>query len=316
MMNYNYETDLTIIGAGPAGLTASIYAARSNLKVILIDKNAPGGKVLTTATVENYPGFNTITGPDLSFKFFDQAQQLNVKFIFNEAIDIQIFPNTNYKFITLKDNKIIKTKAVIIATGMINRQIGCDNENSFFHKGISYCAICDGALYKNCPVAVIGSGRSAVEEAIFLSDIASSVTVISNKKNFKAEQMKVDQLKEIKNVSIFMETDTLSFNGNDVLSSITLKNQLTNQVWDLPVSAAFIFIGFLPLSPTVNKLSILSPTSNFIDVDENMKTQYSGIYAAGDIINKRIRQISTAVSDGTIAALAVTEYIKDHHWDE
>ena len=314
-MKIDYETDLTIIGAGPAGLTASIYAARANLNVILLDKNAPGGKVLTTATVENYPGFVNITGPDLSLKFFEQAQKLKVKFIFNEAINIKTSKEDNYKYIELKDNKVIKTKAVIIATGMINRQIGCVNETAFFHKGISYCAICDGALYKNCPVAVIGSGRSAVEEAIFLSDIASSVTIISNKKNFKADQIKVDQLKEIKNVKVLMETDTLSFNGNDVLSSITLRNQLSNKIFQLNVNAAFIFIGFLPLSPTVNYQSILSTSTNFIEVDNNMETSYHGIFAAGDIINKRIRQISTAINDGTIAALSVTEYIKDNNWN-
>lgn len=314
-MNFDYETDLTIVGCGPAGLTAAIYACRANLDVIMIDKNSPGGKVITTASVENYPGFNEISGPDLSLKFFEQTQNLGAKFIFNDVVDIQTDINSNFKFVKLKNEKIIKTKAVIIATGMINRKIGCTNENELYQKGISYCAICDGAIYKNQPVAVIGSGRSAVEEAIFLSSIASNVTVISNKIEFKADVKEIEHLQSLSNVKIYFQTDTLSFNGSDKLTSLTLRNQLTNETFNLNVNAAFIFIGFLPMSPTINEKSILSNESNFIDVNHQMQTSYSGIFAAGDIVNKKIRQISTAISDGTIAALSAADYIKDTLWN-
>lgn len=310
-MNFDYETDLTIVGCGPAGLTAAIYACRANLDVIMIDKNSPGGKVITTASVENYPGFNEISGPDLSLKFFEQTQNLGAKFIFNDVVDVQTDINSNFKFVKLKNEKIIKTKAVIIATGMVNRKIGCTNENELYQKGISYCAICDGAIYKNQPVAVIGSGRSAVEEAIFLSSIASDVTVISNKIEFKADAKEIEHLQSLGNVKIYFQTDTLSFNGSDKLTSLTLRNQLTNETFNLNVNAAFIFIGFLPMSPTINEKSILSNESNFIDVNHQMQTSYPGIFAAGDIVNKKIRQISTAISDGTIAALSAVDYIKD-----
>ncbi len=314
-MNFDYETDLTIVGCGPAGLTAAIYACRANLNVIMIDKNSPGGKVITTASVENYPGFNEISGPDLSLKFFEQAQNLGAKFIFNDVLDIQTDVNENFKFVKLKNEKIIKTKAIIIATGMINRKIGCPNEDELYQKGISYCAICDGAIYKNQPVAVIGSGRSAVEEAIFLSNIASDVTVISNKPEFNADAKEIEHLKSVSNVKIYFQTDTLSFNGSDKLTSLTLRNQLTNEIFNLNVNAAFIFIGFLPMSPTINGQSILSKESNFIDVDHRMQTNYPGIFAAGDIVNKKVRQISTAISDGTIAALSAVDYIKDTLWN-
>lgn len=310
-MNFDYETDLTIVGCGPAGLTAAIYACRANLDVIMIDKNSPGGKVITTASVENYPGFNEISGPDLSLKFFEQTQNLGAKFMFNDVVDIQTDINSNFKFVKLKNEKIIKTKAVIIATGMVNRKIGCTNESELYQKGISYCAICDGAIYKNQPVAVIGSGRSAVEEAIFLSSIASDVTVISNKIEFKADAKEIEHLQSLSNVKIYFQTDTLSFNGSDKLTSLTLRNQLTNETFNLNVNAAFIFIGFLPMSPTINEKSILSNESNFIDVNYQMQTSYPGIFAAGDIVNKKIRQISTAISDGTIAALSAVDYIKD-----
>ncbi len=314
-MNFDYETDLTIVGCGPAGLTAAIYACRANLDVIMIDKNSPGGKVITTASVENYPGFNEISGPDLSLKFFEQTQNLGAKFIFNDVVDVQTDINSNFKFVKLKNEKIIKTKAVIIATGMVNRKIGCTNENELYQKGISYCAICDGAIYKNQPVAVIGSGRSAVEEAIFLSSIASDVTVISNKIEFKADAKEIEHLQSLGNVKIYFQTDTLSFNGSDKLTSLTLRNQLTNETFNLNVNAAFIFIGFLPMSPTINEKSILSNESNFIDVNHQMQTSYPGIFAAGDIVNKKIRQISTAISDGTIAALSAVDYIKDTLWN-
>ena len=314
-MNFDYETDLTIVGCGPAGLTAAIYACRANLDVIMIDKNSPGGKVITTASVENYPGFNEISGPDLSLKFFEQTQNLGAKFMFNDVVDIQTDINSNFKFVKLKNEKIIKTKAVIIATGMVNRKIGCTNESELYQKGISYCAICDGAIYKNQPVAVIGSGRSAVEEAIFLSSIASDVTVISNKIEFKADAKEIEHLQSLSNVKIYFQTDTLSFNGSDKLTSLTLRNQLTNETFNLNVNAAFIFIGFLPMSPTINEKSILSNESNFIDVNYQMQTSYPGIFAAGDIVNKKIRQISTAISDGTIAALSAVDYIKDTLWN-
>lgn len=314
-MDFNYETDITIIGAGPAGLSAAIYARRSNLNVILLDKTSPGGKVITTAHVANYPGFVEISGPDLGLKMFEQTQALNTKFLFSEALDIITSNDNQYKFVTLKNGKVIKCKAVIIATGMVNRKVGASNEVELYQKGISYCATCDGALYKDRPVAVIGSGKSAVEEAIFLSEIASHVTVISNKTKFKAEQIEIDHLNEVKNATILMQTDTLSFNGVDKLESLTLKNQINNETYDYKVDAAFIFVGFLPVAPTINSESILSKTSNFIDVDNKMSTSHLGIFAAGDIITKNIRQISTAISDGTIAALSAVEYINNSKWN-
>lgn len=312
-MNFDYESDVVIIGAGPAGLTASIYACRANLKVIILDKYSPGGKVLSTASVENYPGFEFITGPDLSFKFFEQSQKLGAQFIFNEVLDIKQTNNWNYTF--LKNDKVIKSKAVIIATGMKNKKIGAINEETLYQKGISYCAICDGALYKNLPVAVIGSGRSAVEESIFLSEIASKVYLISNKEKFKADQKNIDHVKRINNIEIIMESDTLSFNGDKLLESITIKNKKTNDLINIKVNGAFIFIGLNPIAPTINGKSILSSTSNFIDTKSDMSTNIPGIFAAGDIVNKRFRQISTAINDGTIAALSAVDYINNNKWN-
>lgn len=313
MNNFDYDSDIVIVGAGPAGLTAAIYGCRANLSVIILDKTSPGGKIITTATIENYPGYESITGPDLGLKMFTQAQQLGSKFIFNEATNI--ITTDNYHFVELKNNKVIRAKAIILATGMVNRQIGCPGELDFFHKGISYCAICDGAFHKGLPIAVVGSGLSAVEESIYLSDIGSEIFLISNKPKFKCDQLSINRLNRIKNIKVFMNTDTLSFNGKDSLESVTIKNQLTGKQSAISVHGAFIFIGFLPVCPTVNSKSILSSTTNFIDVDNNCSTNIPGLFAAGDIVSKKIRQISTAVGDGTIAALSAIDYINNKIWN-
>ncbi len=305
--------DLLIVGAGPAGLTAAIYAKRSNLNTIVVEKNVPGGKVVTTATVENYPGYSEIAGPDLAFSFYDQCTKLGVDFEYSEVININTIDN-DYKEVELSSGEKIIAKAVVIATGMINRKLGIPNEEKFFNKGISYCAICDGSLFKNKRVAVIGSGRSAVEESIFLSDIVSEVHLISNKPEFKADKMIVDKLATIPNIKTYMNTATLSFNGKDKLESVSFEKIDSKEKFDLELEGAFIFIGFLPLAPTINKESILDSETRFIRPNEKMETKIHGIFSAGDINTKSYRQISTAISDGTVAALSALEYISFIQW--
>ena len=307
------EYDIAIVGAGPAGLTAAIYARRANMSVVFLDKDAPGGKVVTTATVENYPGFEEIGGPELAMKFLDQATKLGAKFIFSEVLNVDT-KTDEYKYTYLANGKVIKSKAVIIATGMVNRRVGCPGEDQLSGRGVSWCAICDGAIYKDKPVVVVGSGRSAVEESVYLSDIASHVTVISNKKQFKADQLSVDVLNKRENIDVIFEHDTVSFNGSNKLESVTVKNQTTGEQKDIVVDGAFIFIGFLPIAPLVDNESLCDPVTKFIVVDASMRTKKDGIFAAGDITSKSIRQISTAISDGSIAALSAVEYIGNKEW--
>ena len=307
--------DVVVIGAGPAGLTASIYLTRSNLSVLMVDKEVPGGKIVTTATVENYPGFTTISGPDLALKMFSQAQANGVEFQLVEVTNLEQQDNKWWKVEFANGVKPVFAKVVIVATGMKNRKLDIPNQERLENKGVSYCAICDGTFHKGKPVAVIGSGRTAVDESIYLSDIASEVYVISNKPQLRAEETEIDKLKKKPNVHLIMDTNTLSYNGTNKLESLTLENMNNNDRYDLPIDGAFVFIGFLPIAPLVNNESMLSETSRFIDVDKNMRTKWDGVYAAGDITTKTVRQISTAINDGSIAAIDAHDYINGRSWE-
>lgn len=301
--------DVAIIGSGPAGMSAGIYAKRSNLDIVMIEKQMPGGKVALTSVVENYPGFESIDGPTLAFKMYEQLNKLEVPYLFNEVVDLKI-KDDNLKEVYLNDGQIILAKAVIVATGTINRKINIPGEVEFDAKGISYCAICDGPLYKDKEVSVIGSGNSAVEEAIFLSSIASKVHLIANKPAFKAEPKLVEILNNTPNIIQYFNKDTKEFIGDEILKGVRFVDKITNEETILNVDANFTFIGLLPAKFNTSEIKIFDEQSGFIIVDNNMSiANQNGIFAAGDITNKSIRQITTATNDGTIAALYAKEYV-------
>ncbi|AJQ45313.1 thioredoxin reductase [Ureaplasma diversum] len=311
-MDQNKVYDIVIIGAGPAGLTAGIYAKRANLDVAVIEKQYPGGKVATTATVENYPGFEQIDGYQLAYNMYDQLVKLNATFIFDEAIEIKI--NNNYKEVVLKNQTLI-AKTVIIATGTKNKKLNIPNEIEFEQKGISYCAICDGVLFKDQDVSVIGAGNSAVEEAIYLAGICNKVYLISNKPHFVAEEYSIQLMQKTPNIIPLMNKQTLSFFGNDSLEGLEYEDKETKVKEKIYVKGNFTFIGLLPSGIKLPNNLVYDPKTGFINTDEHMSTQIVGIYAAGDIVNKNIRQISTAVNDGTIAALHAKEFITRNSWE-
>ncbi len=314
-MEYTLDYDIAIVGAGPAGMTAALYAKRANLSVCFIDKGAPGGKVTTTAFVENYPGIDYISGPDLSLKWYEQVIKLGAKHIGGEVFDIVAPADENYRYVMASRNRVIRAKAVIIATGMVNRLLNVPGEQEYEHKGISYCCICDGSVYKDKVVSIIGSGRSAVEESIYMSDIAAKVHVISNKTGFKAEQGIVDALNRRDNIEVHFGLDTLAFKGDgDHLTDVVVKEQATGETHEIPVDGSFTFIGFLPMAPSVNGQSILDSEKRFIVVNDEMMTKVPGVFAAGDIVAKGIRQITTAVGDGATAALGAIDYIGKRQW--
>lgn len=303
--------DLVIIGAGPAGLAAAVYAKRSGLNVIIVEKQFPGGKIALTSNVENYLGINSIPGPELAYKMYEQVLNLNVSIIYEAADEISL--KEKYKKIKLTTQTLI-TKTVIIATGTENRRLNILGELEFENKGISYCAICDGPLYKNKAVSVIGSGNSAVEEAIYLATIAKEVHLIANKPQFKAEQQLVQIANNTPNIKIYYNKQTFKFFGHQFLEGLKFRDLITNEVTTLNIEANFTFIGLLPSRINTNNLCIFNEVNGFITTDKNMQTSVCGIFAAGDIVDKNVRQIATATNDGVIAALYAKEYITRNNW--
>ncbi|QMT98317.1 thioredoxin-disulfide reductase [Mycoplasma tullyi] len=298
--------DLVIIGSGPAGITAAIYAKRANINVCVVEGSAPGGKILKTGFIDNYPGFASIKGPDLAVNMFNQLNSLSVPIFYSQVTGLE--KQENY-FFTYLDNKTLLSKAVIVATGTLERKLGLENEAKFETKGISYCAICDGPLYKNRDVAVVGGGNAAVEESLYLSGICNKVYLIHRRDEFRADSYAVNKLKEKKNVVFLLSHVVDSYLGDQTLKGIKVKNLKNNQSTDLTVDCLFPYIGAVPNTSFLKSFNVLSE-EGYVLVDANQKTCVEGLYAAGDCVHKKIRQISTAISDGTIAALAVNDFFK------
>ncbi|TCG11157.1 NAD(P)/FAD-dependent oxidoreductase [Mycoplasma todarodis] len=290
--------DVAIIGAGPAGMAAAIYAARSNLKTIMIEKGAPGGKMVTTFKVENYPGAGSTSGPDLALGMYNQVIANGVKHQYGEVSDLKSNGESEQVIVLANGNEII-AKKVIIATGMVSRVPKIDRIHEFNHKGVSYCAICDGPLYKGEITGVIGGGNAAIEEAAFLSSVAKEVHVFIMDDFFHADAKEVDSLKAKTNVTIHMKSMIHTLEGDKSLEGI--KYTEDGEEKELAIKALFPYIGYIPVAKFAGNLGITDETG-FIKVNQNMETSVKGIYAAGDIIVKQIRQITTATSDGTIAA--------------
>ncbi len=301
--------DILIIGSGPAGLAAAIYAQRANLKSCLIEKSAPGGKIITTASVENYPGFKNISGPELGYAMYDQAIKLGAKFISGKVTKIK--KQDKYKIAILENNQEIVAKVIIIATGMENQKLNIPGEEKFANHGVSYCAICDGMFFKNKPVAVVGSGNTACEESVYLSKICSEVYLLIRGDKMKAEAHIIDEVLAQKNIKVLYNVEGLEIKGDTSVQSFDLMDKIKNKKITIDVKAVFPFIGF-KVDPIIDELGIKKSTSNFYIVDHNQKTSCDGIYAAGDIVDKKFRQISTAINDGTIAALDAKDYILKH----
>lgn len=299
--------DLIIIGAGPAGMTSAIYGRRAGLEVLMIDKGAPGGQMVNTYEVENYTGFEKISGPDLSMKMFEHTQKLGVEYTYGNVSGIK--EDGSLKIVKTDDDEFIG-KAVIIATGTINRRLGVKGEDKLAGRGISWCAICDGAFFRDKDVVVIGGGNSALEEALYLSGLARKVTIIHRRKEFRAE--KITQNRAKKNEKIFFELDAVveSFNEKDgKLGSVTVRNVKTDELKEINCDGAFIYIGQDPVSSMFKDFVKLNE-QGYIITNEKMETSRKGIYAAGDVCEKDLRQIITATNDGAIAAQNAVKYIE------
>lgn len=289
--------DCIIIGAGPAGLTSALYLRRANKKVLLLDSKGYGGQIINASKIENYPSIKLISGFEFATNLYNQVIDLGAEAKIETVLKIE-----DDKTVITNNNKY-KTKSIIIANGVQNRKLNLPNENKLLGKGISYCATCDGNFFKNKIVAVNGGGNTAIEDAIYLSSIATKVYLIHRRDEFKAEQKYIDEIKKIPNVEIITNSNITSINGDIKLESITLNNNK-----NIDVDGLFIAIGQIPNNNIFN---------NIVDIDEygyiisnnEVYTKTNGIFVAGDTRQKELRQIVTATSDGAIAASSVIKYL-------
>lgn len=300
--------DVLIIGAGPAGMTAAIYAIRANMSVLMLDKLSPGGQMVNTNEIENYTGTGKVNGAELSMQMFEHTQELGVEFDYKTVVEI--FDNGDTKTVVCEeDDTKIETRTVIIASGTIPRRLDVPGEDNFAGTGISWCAICDGAQYRDKDVVVIGGGNSAVEESIFLAGITKSLTIVTMF-DLTADPKACDQLRSMDNVSIYPYQDVLEFTGNGSLEGVRFKStQEDTAERHVRCDGVFEYIGLQPTSETFKPLGILNDFG-FVTVDDEMQSPVKGIYGAGDITDKKLRQIVTACSDGAIAANSAAKYVE------
>ena len=295
--------DAVIIGSGPGGMTAAMYLKRANLNVLLIEKEAPGGQIIKTGYVENYPGVEKVTGVELATRMYMQIVELNVPNVFENVISVE---KNEYFEITTENNKYY-AKNVIAATGTKQRQLGIPNENKLYTRGISYCAICDGSFYKDEDVLVIGGGNSAFEEGLYLSNICKSVTLIA-RANFRATDIYIEKALNTPNMKICKNTKPLEFIGEKHLEKVRCQNTLTNEIFDIEVKGAFIYIGSEPNTSLFKHFNVLNE-NGYIITNEHKETTIKGLYAVGDCSNQVLKQIVTATSDGAVAATSISKNI-------
>lgn len=301
--------DTIIIGAGPAGMTAALYAARSNLKVATLEQGAPGGQMNNTSDIENYPGFELISGPELSMKMFEPLEKLGVENLYGIVTGIE--DKGDYKIVKT-DDEAYETKTVIIATGAKHRHIGVPGEAEFNSRGVSYCAVCDGAFFRNQDLLVVGGGDSAVEEALFLTRFASSVTIVHRRDELRAQKVLQDRAFANEKVSFIWDSVVKEIKGDDIkVRSVDIENVKTGEVTNHEFGGVFIYVGLDPVSEFVKDLAI-TDENGWIPTDDHMRTSRKGIFAIGDVRQKDLRQITTAVGDGAMAGQQAYQYIVDN----
>ncbi len=298
--------DLIIIGAGPAGLTAAIYASRAGLDTAIIERGAPGGKMFVTHEIENYPGFENITGRELSQTMHKHALKFGAQYEYGDVKEIIDLGETKKVITNMKE---YEAKKVIIATGTENKKLGAPGEEELQGAGISYCAVCDGNFFRDRDVAVVGGGNSALEEALYLADICKSVTIIHRRQEFRAEEYIVNKVKSRENINFILDSNVKSFNGEGKLESVTTVNKNTNEETITEVAGAFVYVGLIPITSPFTDLGIVDERGN-IKVDERLESNVKGIFVAGDVREKDLRQIATATNDGAICAQNIINDLK------
>ena len=299
--------DIIVVGGGPAGLTAALYARRANKTVLVIEKASFGGQITYSPKVENIPGFNEVTGNEFAEKLVEQVLNQEADVECAEVLEIR---DGDIKTV-VTDSGEFEGKAVIVATGAKHRLLGLENEQNLIGEGISFCAVCDGAFYEGKTVAVIGGGNSALQEAILLSDLSKKVYVIQNLDFFTGEQKLVEKLQSKDNVEIILGTVVEKLIGDNELKGIAIKSTSTNESSDLTLDGMFVAIGLVPQNDAFKEIINLDKRG-YVNATEDCITNAKGIFVAGDCRTKSIRQVITAAGDGAVAALAACDYVDEN----
>lgn len=300
--------DTLIVGSGPAGMTAALYAARSNLKVAIIEQGAPGGQMNNTSEIENYPGYDHISGPELSMKMFEPLEKFAVEHIYGIVQSIEDMGQ--FKRVTTEDASF-DAKSIIVATGAKYKLLGVKGEEEFTSRGVSYCAVCDGAFFRNQDLLVVGGGDSAVEEAIYLTQFAKSVTVVHRRDQLRAQKILQDRAFANEKIRFIWDSVVEEIKGDAIkVSEVAIKNVKTEVVTNHAFGGVFIYVGMIPVTSMVQDLGICD-AEGWIQTDDHMKTSVPGIFAIGDVRQKDLRQITTAVGDGAIAGQGVYHFIEN-----
>ncbi|KEK25356.1 thioredoxin-disulfide reductase [Bacillus gaemokensis] len=300
--------DVIIIGAGPAGMTAAVYTSRANLSTLMLERGIPGGQMANTEDVENYPGYESILGPDLSNKMFEHAKKFGAEYAYGDVKEI--IDGKEYKTI-VAGKKEYKTRAIIVASGAEYKKIGVPGEKELGGRGVSYCAVCDGAFFKGKELVVVGGGDSAVEEGVYLTRFASKVTIVHRRDALRAQKILQDRAFQNEKVDFIWNHTVKEINEeNGKVGSVTLVDVNSGEEREFKTDGAFIYIGMLPLSKPFTGLGITNE-NGYIETNERMETKVPGIFAAGDVREKMLRQIVTATGDGSIAAQSAQHYVEE-----
>ena len=301
--------DTIIIGAGPAGMTAALYAARSNLKVVLIEGGLPGGQMNNTSDIENYPGYANISGPELAEKMFGPLENLGVEHLYGLVENVE--DHGEFKKV-VTDDQVYEARTVIVATGSKHRLLGVPGEEELNSRGVSYCAVCDGAFFRDQDLLVVGGGDSAVEEAIFLTQFAKSVTIVHRRDELRAQKVLQDRAFANEKINFIWDSVVKEIKGENRVESVVIENVKTGQVTEQAFGGVFIYVGLDPVSDFVQELQIRDQ-AGWIVTDDHMKTNVAGVLAVGDVRQKDLRQVTTAVGDGAIAGQEAYKYITEHY---
>lgn len=299
--------DVVVIGAGPGGLTAAMYASRANLSVLILDRGIYGGNLNNTATIENYTGFKNVKGPDLAKKMYEGATQFGAQYAYGTVTKLEDQGQT--KKVTTDMGDTFIAKAVVIATGSGQRHLNVPGEEEFSGKGVSYCAVCDGAFFKGLHLIVVGGGDSAVEEGMYLTQLASKVTVLVRSNKLRAQPMMQEEAKQNQKMEFIFNTSVTEIVGNKVkVTGVKTHNNQTGEDGEMAADGIFIYVGSYPMTKPFQNLGILDD-QGWVKTDNLMKTKVLGIFAIGDVRETPLRQIATAVGDGAIAGQQVYQYV-------